>query len=156
LKTDAFNPSRLAVLYYFGDLQYWKLPGVAVDALVNGYDGAALRKLAGLNDVVESDLPVGEVDSAFQEMGVAAPISKAEATLILATEAVKGVIDGDGDVFDVATHIRIHLCGLENPMPELRRIVELSDQATRAPRHRWNALEEDLRAAMSSFLASRN
>jgi hypothetical protein len=155
LKTGDFNPSRLAVLYYFGDLQYWKLPGVAVEALVNGYDGVALRKLAGLNDVVECDLPVGEIDSAFREMGVAAPIPKAEAALILATEAVERVIDGDGNVFDVATHIRIHLCGLENPMLQLRRIVELSLEATHAPRHRWNALEEDLRAAMSSFLGSR-
>jgi hypothetical protein len=156
LKTEDFNPSKLAALYYFGDLQYWKLPGLAVDALVNGYDGVALRKLAGLNDVVESDLSVGEIDSAFQEMGVAAPVPKGEAVLILATEAVKSVIYGDGNVFDVATHIRIHLCGLENPMPELRRIVELSVEATHAPRHRWNALEEDLRAAMNSFLSSRN
>jgi hypothetical protein len=156
LKTDDFNPCRLAALYYFGDLQYWKLPRVAVDALVNGYDGAALRRVAGLNDVVESDVPVEEIDSAFQEMGVAAPISKADATLILATEAVKGVIGGDGNVFDVATHIRIHLCGFENPMAELRRIVELSAEATHAPRDRWIALEKDLRAAMSSFLSSRN
>lgn len=89
-------------------------------------------------------------------MGVAAPIPKAEATLILATEAVKRVIDGDGNVFDVATHIRIHLCGFENPVPELRRIVELSAEATHASRFRWNALEEDLRGAMSSFLSSRN
>jgi hypothetical protein len=155
LKTDNFNPSRLACLYYFGDLQYWKLPGVAVDALVNGYDAAALRKVAGLKGVVESELPVGEIDSAFQEMGVAAPISKADAALFLATEAVKSVMAGDGNVFDVSTHIRIHLCGSENSMPELRRIVELSAEARRAPRHRWSTLEKDLRAAMSSFLASR-
>jgi hypothetical protein len=32
--------------------------------------------------VVRSDLPVGEIDSAFQGMGVAAPISKAEAALM--------------------------------------------------------------------------
>jgi hypothetical protein len=153
LKTDNFNPSRLAALYYFGDLQYWKIPGVAVDALVNGYDGAALRKLAGLNDVVESDLPVGEIDSAFQEMGVAAPISKEDATLILATEAVKDVIAGDGNAFDVATHIRIHLRGSENSIPELHRIVELSVQAMHAPRYKWNALEDDLRVAMSSFIS---
>jgi hypothetical protein len=156
LKSDDFNPSRLACLYYFGELQYWKLPGVAVDALVNGYDGAALRKLAGLKGAVESELPVGEIDSAFREMGVAAPISKAEAALILATEAVKSVMTDDGNVFDLATHIRIHLCGLESPVPELRRIAELSAEARRAPLQRWSKLEKDLRAAMSSFLASRS
>jgi hypothetical protein len=41
-------------------------------------------------------------------------------------------------------------------MPELSRIVELSVEATHAPRFKWNALEEDLRAAMSSFLSSRS
>ena len=155
MKTDNFNPSRLAVLYYFGDLQYWKLPEVAVDALMNGYDGPALRKLAGLNGVVESDLPVGEIDSVFREMGVAAPISKAEATLTLASEAVKNVLAGDENVFDVATHIRIHLHGAESPTPELRRIAELSAEASLAPRHRWSELEKELTAAMSSFLTMR-
>jgi hypothetical protein len=159
LKTGDFNPSKLATLYYFGDLQYWKLPEFAIDALVNGYDGVALRKLAGLKgrkDIAEGDLPSGTIDSAFREMGVAAPIPKAEAALILATEAVKGAIDGGGNVFDVATHIRIHLCGFEDSIPELNRIFELSVEATHAPRYRWNALEEDLRAAMSSFLSSRS
>jgi hypothetical protein len=155
LKTGDSNPSRLATLYYFGDLQYWKIPGLATDALINGYDGATLRKLAGLKDIVESDLPSGTIDSAFREMGVAAPIPKAEAALTLATEAVRRVIDGDGNVFDVATHIQIHLCGLESSMPQLRRIAELSVEAEHAPRYRWNALEEDLRAAMSSFLSIR-
>jgi lipase chaperone LimK len=28
---DSFNPFRIACLYYFGDLQYWKLPEVAVE-----------------------------------------------------------------------------------------------------------------------------
>ena len=112
--------------------------------------------LKGLKDIVESDLPSGAIGSAFREMGVAAPIPKAEAALALATEAVRRVIDGDGNVFDVATHIQIHLCGLESPMPQLRRIAELSVEAKHAPRYRWNALEEDLRAAMSSFLSSRS
>ena len=159
MKTGDFNPFKFATLYYFGDLQYWKLPEVAIDALVNGYDGVALRKLAGLKgrkDIAEGDLRGVTIDSAFQEMGVAAPIPKAEAALILATEAVKGAIDGGGNVFDVATHIRIHLCGFENSMPELNRIVELSVEATHAPRFKWSALEEELRAAMSSFLSSRS
>ena len=116
----------------------------------------ALRKLAGLHNVVESDPLCEEIDSAFQEMGLLAPISKTEAALILATEAAKTIVDGGGSVFDVATHIRIHLCGRENSIPELRRIVELSSQAEHAPRRRWEALEEDLRAALSLFLSGRN
>jgi hypothetical protein len=158
LKTGDFNPSKLATLYYFGDFQYWKLPELAINALVNGYDGVALRKLAGLEgrrNIAESDLPSGLIDAAFRELGVDAPIPRDTAALILATEAVKGAIQGDGNVFDVASHIRIHLCGFDNSIPDLSRIVELSAEATRAPQHRWHALEEDLRAAMFSFLSSR-
>jgi hypothetical protein len=72
---------QIAVEYYFGDLQYWKLPKVALEALEEGYDGAALRRLAGLanrnaNEIREGDVKADEVDSAFREMGVDAPISK--------------------------------------------------------------------------------
>ena len=159
MKTGDLNPSKLAALYYFGDLQYWKLPEIAIDALAHGYDGIALRKLAGLKggkDAAATDLPGEAIDSAFQEMGVAAPIAKAEAALILATEAVRGAIDRDGNVFDVATHIRIHLCDFGSSIPELKRIVELSVEAAHAPRYRWNALEVELRTAMSSFLRLRS
>jgi hypothetical protein len=37
------------VLYYFGDLQYWKLPQIAADALEQGHDGdAAPSSINGL------------------------------------------------------------------------------------------------------------
>src|SRR5689334_21380076 len=47
------NAYRLAVLYYFGELSYWKLPKIAQDALEQGYDGPSLRRLAGLINPVE-------------------------------------------------------------------------------------------------------
>jgi hypothetical protein len=31
-----FNPEKIAVEYYFGDLQYWKLPQIALAALEQG------------------------------------------------------------------------------------------------------------------------
>ena len=37
------NPEQLAVSYYYDDLQYRKLPRIAVDALEEGYDGRVLR-----------------------------------------------------------------------------------------------------------------
>jgi hypothetical protein len=161
VNTAAFDPGKLAILYYFGDLQYWKLPSLAVEALVNGYDGPALRKLAGLSistqpakALVRGDLASEEIDSAFREMGVAAPLSQREAGLSLATEAARRAIDGDGSVFDEATHIRIHILW-EQSIPELLQIAELSLQAKSAPRSQWAAIEEELRVAMSSFLSSR-
>ena len=40
-----FDPNEIAIQYYFGKLDSWKLPGIAADALEFGYDGSTLRKL---------------------------------------------------------------------------------------------------------------
>ena len=152
---NAFEPHKLAVLFYFGDLQYWKMPQVAADALEQGFDGTALRRLAGMADPVESDIPQAEIDSAFREMGVIAPIPKQEARLILAAESAKRAISGVSNVFDEATHIRIHLCELKDPPDELRRIVDLSKEAKVAPRSRWEHLEHELRRTMAEFVSKR-
>ena len=84
-----FEPNTLAVQYYFGDPEYWKLPGICIDALEHGFDGRALRRLSGLVNPVQSDIRQEEIDSAFPEMGVNAPISKDEARLALATDAAR-------------------------------------------------------------------
>lgn len=148
------DPKRLAVEYYFGDLQYWKLPGIATDAILVGYDGPALRRLAGLASPVASDIRDEEVDSAFREMGVDAPIAKDEARLILAIESSQKALDGRSNVFEEATHVRIHLCDLTDPPDALRRIVNLSKEAKNAPRSQWSRLESDLKEAFRGFLMS--
>jgi sugar phosphate isomerase/epimerase len=152
MNDSVFNPMKIAVLYYFGDLGYWKLPDVAADALAAGFDGIALGKLAGLTNVVASDLIPSDVDAAFREMGVAAPISKDAARLSLAAESVRRALVGEANVFDEATHIRIHLCELNEPPPELHRIVDLARQSRSAPRATWETLERELRSAMYQFL----
>lgn len=149
------DPYRIAILYYFGDLQYWKLPLIAADALEQGYDGDALRRLAGLINPVASDIRPEEIDSAFKEMGVAAPLAKDHARLVLAAESANKALHGDWNVFDAATHIRIHLCELEEPPDELHCIVSLSKQARHAPRTAWKRLETELKDAMADFLRSR-
>jgi hypothetical protein len=148
------DPHTLAVLYYFGDLQYWKLPQIAADALESGHDGDSLRRLAGLVNPVASDIRVEEVDSAFNEMGVAAPLTKDYARLVLAAESAAKAVHGDSNVFDAATHIRIHLCGFQDPPLELARIVRLSEQAKRGTAS-WKQLETELTAAMRDFLHNR-
>jgi hypothetical protein len=120
--------------------------------LAGGFDGVALRKLAGLTNVSENDLISTEIDAAFKEMGVDSPISKDDARLALAIECAKKALDGESNVFDAATHIRIHLCELKDSPPELYRIVELSQQAKAAPRRTWDALEGELKTAMARFL----
>ena len=65
-----FDPNALAVHYYFGDLQYWKIPGICIEALEHGFDGRFLRRLSGLVNPVKTDIRQEEIDSAFREMGV--------------------------------------------------------------------------------------
>ena len=128
-----FDPNALAVQYYFGDLQYWRLPGICIEDLERGFDGRALRRLSGLVNPVQSDIRQEEIDWAFREMGVDAPIPKDEARLVLATNAAKRAVAGETNVFNEATHIRIHICGLRDAPPELQPIVALSEKSELAP-----------------------
>ena len=152
------DPKRVALEYYFGDLSYWKLPGIAADALEEGYDGPALRKLAGMSSLSTGELRAesfqsDDVDSAFREMGVDAPIARQEAQLSLAADSAKMALDGQSSVFDEAAHIRIHLCRMSDPPEELRRIVSLSEVASKAPRAKWGRMEGDLKDAFAELLA---
>lgn len=150
-----FDPNEIAVLYYFGDLSYLDLPKVAADALELGFDGPSLRRLAGLISPVASDMRAEEIDSAFREMGVAAPMGKDKARLTLAAKSARKAVRGDSNVFNEATHIRIHVCGLEEPPPELRKIVTLSEESEHAPRWKWKRLEQELKEAMTEFIRNR-
>lgn len=149
------DPYRTAVLYYFGELQYWKLPGIAADALEAGYDGPALRRLAGLINPVQCDIPQEEIDSAFREMGVAAPLSESETKLFLAADAVRKALDGNWNTVDAATHIRIYVCHFDKSPPELQSIVSISERMKHAPPGTWEMLRGELTDAMSAFLRSR-
>ncbi len=151
-----FDPNKLAVLYYFGDVGYWQLPAISADALEHGFDGRFLRRLAGLVNPVASDIRPEEIDSAFREMGVDAPIPKDEAQLALATEAARRAISGESNLFNEATHIRIHICEWRNAPAELKPIVELSAEYEHAPRWKWKQLEQDLRDAIADFLRNRS
>src|SRR5215469_9070516 len=152
----SFDPHAIAVEYYFGDLSYWQLPAMCIQALQHGFDGKALRIIAGMVTrgrlLTETDIRADEIDSAFRDMGVNAPIHKDEARLALATNAVRRALSGESNVFNEATHIRIHLCRWNEAPPELQPIVALSSESEHSARWKWNLLEERLREAMSNFL----
>ena len=156
-----FDPKKLAVDYYFGHLQYWKLPKIAADALAQGHDGPALRKIASMSDLSNHDLraeDIGatETDAAFCEMGVNAPITKDNARLALAIESARKVLNGNSNVFDEATYVRIHLCELSESPDCLSRIVMLSREARNAPRSERSRIEANLRDAFSDLLMRQN
>lgn len=148
---------RIAAEYYFGDLQYWKVPRIAADALEWGYDGPALRRLAGLanrsaSEIREDEIRTDEIDTVFREMGVDAPVKKENARLTLAIECAHRVLNEGSNPFDEATHIRIHLCELSDPPEALRQIVNLSKAAVNAPSSQWNRIEAELRRAFATLL----
>jgi hypothetical protein len=128
--------------------------------LEHGFDGRALRIIAGLATepgrlLTQTDIHAEEIDSAFREMGVDAPIPKDEARLVLASNAVRKALSGESNVFNAATHIQIHLCNWDKAPLELQPIVALSAESENAARWKWNLLEERLREALSNFLNAR-
>jgi hypothetical protein len=156
----SINPKKIAIDYYFGDLQYWKIPGITATTLEEGYDGPALRRLAGFAALTRKairaeDFPQGEIDSAFREMGVDASISECAAQMALAEKCAAKAVDGQLSFFDAATHIRILLCHLSEPPAILRSIVCLSKSARNAPESTWSSIEADLKAAFQKFLSCR-
>jgi hypothetical protein len=151
-----FDPREIALLYYFGDLGYWKLPKIAADALELGFDGPCLRRLAGLIKPIESDLRPAEIDSAFRELGVGAPISRDAARLSLAARSAAKALSGESNVFDEAAHISIHLCSWTEAPVELRPIVALWAQSKLAPKSKWKQIEAELVDAMRELLHDRD
>jgi hypothetical protein len=128
-----FDPKALAVQYYFGDLQYWRLPGLCIEALEHRFDGRALRGLSGRVNPVRRDIQQEEIDSAFREMGVNSAIPKDKARLVLATDAAESALAGETNVFNEATYIRIHICEWHKAPPELQPIVALLEKSEQEP-----------------------
>lgn len=150
-----FDPKLIAARWYFGELMHDDLPSIAGDALEHENDGPMLRRLAGLIKPTSRDVSVQEVDEAFCEMGIAAPLSMRDAQLILATETARAACSGLQDPFDAATHIRIYICGLKEDPPELATIVRLSEKAKHSPRFLWEGLKKEIQTALAEFLATR-
>lgn len=74
----------MRVLYYLGDLQYREIPAIFVEALEHGFDRYALRRLPQMVNPVKRDIRPQEIDLAFCEIGVNAPIPKDGARLVAA------------------------------------------------------------------------
>jgi hypothetical protein len=85
-------------------------------------------------------------------MGVDAPITKEKARLSLAMQCAQRALHGGSNVFEEATHIRIHLCELSDPPEILRLIVNLSKEARNAPRSQWSRIEDALENAFATLL----
>ncbi len=127
------------------------LPSICIDALEHGRDGPMLRRLAGLVRPTSRDVAEGQIESAFREMGIAAPISQRDCQLFLATETAQAAEAGKQNPFDAATHIRIAICKFKAEPVELAEIVRLSKESERAPRWDWGRLEKRIRREIETL-----
>jgi hypothetical protein len=146
-----FDPARNAVCWYFGKLCHEDLPSICINALEHGYDGPMLRRLAGLVKPTSRDIGERQIEGAFREMGIAAPISERECQLYLATETARAAAAGLQNPFDAATHIRIGICNFKAEPAELAEIVRLSEESKRAPRWDWGRLENRIREELDAL-----
>jgi hypothetical protein len=146
-----FDPARNAVRWYFGELSHEDLPSICIEALEHGYDGPMLRRLAGLVKPTSRDIAERQIEGAFHEMGVAAPISERECQLFLATETAQAAAAGMQNPFDAATHIRIGICNFKPEPVELAEVVRLSEESERAPRWDWGRLEKRIGAELETL-----
>jgi hypothetical protein len=145
-----FDPARNAVRWYFRELSHEDLPAICIEALEHGYDGPMLRRLAGLVKPTSRDIAERQIEGAFHEMGIAAPISERECQLFLATETARAAAAGTQNPFDAATHIRIGICHFKPEPSELAEIVRLSEESERAPRWEWGRLEKKIRRELET------
>jgi hypothetical protein len=146
-----FDPARNAVRWYFGELNHEDLPPICIAALEHGHDGPMLRRLAGLVRPTSRDIAERQIEGAFREMGVAAPISERDCQLFLATETAQAAAAGMQNPFDAATHIRIGICKFKAEPAELAEIVRLSEESERAPRWDWGRLEKRVRRELDAL-----
>ena len=83
----------IAARWYVEELSGEEMPGLACQALEQGFDGRNLRCLAGLSGPARRDVaPI--VDGALQELGVQTPITKRDAALWMARRVAAQIIEG--------------------------------------------------------------
>lgn len=88
-----FDPNIFVAKRFCGLVRPEDMPAFAADALEAGFDGPALRRLAGL--VRPSSWDVGELfESAVGEIGIVEVRTKEQAVFKLARILAKAIVDG--------------------------------------------------------------
>ena len=88
----ALDIEQLAARWVLGHVPGEDLPAAATQALVNGYDGPALREIAGTANPLLRDV-ADLFERALDELGARRP-SRKEAALILARGYAARIVDG--------------------------------------------------------------
>lgn len=111
-----------------------ELPDVAARALEEGYDGPALRALAGLR--LPTREQVGELfDGALREMD-RTPLSRMEAGMVVARDVAGKISRGELNPMEGANRIVRDVWDRCRELEGLKRFVTLVEEQGRHPEHR--------------------
>jgi hypothetical protein len=89
---ETFNPDLFVAKWYCGSVYIENLPQFAADALEAGYDGPALRRLAGLMKPTLTD--VGDLfQRSLAEIGTITIQNLEQATILLARTTARDIIE---------------------------------------------------------------
>ena len=90
---EVFNPDLFIAKWYCGRVLPEDMPQFAADALEAGYDGAALRRLAGL--IMPTSRDIGDLfDRALREIGTVKLQSEEQALIFLSRLAATDIVEG--------------------------------------------------------------
>ena len=132
-------------LWQIGKFPVERLPDVAIQALEKGFDGPALRELAGLQKLTERDL--GNLfELALKEVG-RLPMSKREAGLIVAKNIAQEIINGNIEPYEGARRIWWDIWEQNRELDELKVFVGLASGYEDEPDHRHEYVDDILKEA---------
>lgn len=96
LESVTFDPRLLAARWYARRLFPEGVPQAAADALEAGFDGPALRRLAGLIRPTLVDIQPW-IENALEEIGQVEPLSQEEGLIAIAEPVARHIVDGSLD-----------------------------------------------------------
>jgi hypothetical protein len=98
------NPELIAARWYFGDLKPEEWPAIAAGFLERGMDGQYLKSLAERKSPTRADIEE-TVTGALAEIGVAGPMSRNDAGLMLAREEAKSMLRDRKPPHEIASRL---------------------------------------------------
>jgi hypothetical protein len=122
---EVFNPDLFVARWYCSKVGPEDMPKFAADALEAGYDGPALRRLAGLSKPTAAE--VGDLfQRALGEIGTVTILSKEQAVWSLSRSTASAIVAGRRDPIEGAGILARYAMMLNYP-PFLAEFLQLSE-----------------------------
>lgn len=122
----AFDPDLFAAKWYCSMVNPEDMPSFAADALEAGFDGPALRRLAGLIKPTSRDIGT-LLDEVLDEIGEIKVRSKEQGIFKLAKTVAQAIVDGQIDPFQGAERLSHYAMEARYPA-ELVEFYQLADE----------------------------